>query len=134
MTSGRFNRRMRIGMSPRTTAASIALSLTALAAAPVAPIPPTANRPTVILIAVSGLGSRLGCYGAPVSTPHVDRLAKMGRRFDRVYSQYPADAPSLVSLMTGLRPDKTGIWGPPEAPAEGAESLQNRFRVGGYLA
>ncbi|MFI5184221.1 MAG: sulfatase-like hydrolase/transferase, partial [Vicinamibacteria bacterium] len=125
---------MRFGTSPRTTAASMALSVTALAAAPVAPIPPTASRPTVILIAVSGLGSRLGCYGAPVSTPNVDRLAKMGRRFDRVYSQYPADAPSLVSLMTGLRPDKTGVWGQPAVPVEGAESLQNRFRVGGYLA
>lgn len=125
---------MRVGTSPRNAAAAIALALAALAAGPAAPIPPSASRPTVILIAVSGLGSRLGCYGAPVTTPHIDRLAKMGRRFDRVYSQYPGDAPSLVSMMTGWRPDTTRVWGPPEAPVVGAESLQNRFRVGGYLS
>jgi len=132
--SAGLNRGMLAGASPRTTAASIALSVAALTAAPASPVPPTESRPTVILIAASGLGTRLGCYGAPVSTPHIDRLAKMGRRFNRVYAQYPLGPPSLVSLMTGWRPDKTGVWGAPEAPVPGAESLQNRFRVGGYLS
>jgi uncharacterized sulfatase len=104
------------------------------AESPVTPIePPTSERPSVVLIAVSGIGTRLGCYGAPVKTPNIDRLAQLGRRFDRAYSQYPAAEASRVSLMTGWRPEKTGVWGPPEGRVEDATPLQERFRAGGYL-
>ena len=123
-----------MGTSRLSAGATAGLAAAALAAAPAGPLPPTPDKPTVVLIAVSGLGARLGCYGAPVATPNIDRLAGMGRRFDRAYTQYPAGPPSFVSLMTGWRPDKTDVWGPPRAPVEGAESLQNRFRVAGYLA
>jgi iduronate 2-sulfatase len=125
---------MRLGTSRVSMGAVAGLALAALGGAPAGPLPATADRPTVVLIAVSGLGTRLGCYGAPVETPNIDRLSRMGRRFERAYTQYPAGPPSFVSLMTGWRPDKTGVWGPPRAPVEGAESLQNDFRSGGYQA
>ncbi len=44
----------------------------------------------------------LGCYGHPhIETPHIDRLASMGVRFDRAYVQAPLCGPSRMSTYTG---------------------------------
>ena len=47
----------------------------------------------------------LGCYGNEfVKTPNIDRLARMGIKFDRAYSQSPVCAPSRASFLTGRYP------------------------------
>ena len=44
----------------------------------------------------------LGCYGHPhLKTPHFDRLAAMGVRFDRAIIQSPLCGPSRMSTYTG---------------------------------
>ena len=69
-------------------------------------------RPNVLFIMSDDLRDAVGCYGhALAKTPHIDRLAARGVRFDRAYVQYPVCNPSRSSLLTGLRCEQTGVVG-----------------------
>ncbi len=70
-------------------------------------------RPNVLFIAIDDLNDWLGCMnGHPnTRTPSMDRLAREGILFTNAYCQAPLCGPSRASLMTGLRPSTTGIYG-----------------------
>lgn len=69
-----------------------------------------AARPNVLFVVVDDLSCVLGCYGHPLGkTPNADALAGRALRFERAYCQYPVCNPSRTSMLTGLRPDSTGI-------------------------
>ena len=65
----------------------------------------------VIFIAADDLGNVLG-PDKPVQlrTPNFDRLMNRGVFFEQAYCQIPLCNPSRASVMTGRRPDVTGVW------------------------
>lgn len=92
----------------------------------------------VILMYADDLGwGDLGCYGSPLSTPHLDKAAREGTRFTNCLSANPVCSPSRAALLTGRYPtrvgvpvvlfpaDKTGL-------AEGEQTLAQLLKVQGY--
>jgi arylsulfatase A-like enzyme len=47
----------------------------------------------------------------PIQTPQLVRLAGRGTLFTNAYCSSPACNPSRVSLLTGLRPGTSGVYG-----------------------
>jgi iduronate 2-sulfatase len=68
------------------------------------------GKTNVLLICVDDLKPLLGCYGAQVKSPNIDRLAASAVRFDAAYANQAVCAPSRNSLMTGRRPTSLGIY------------------------
>lgn len=59
-------------------------------------------RPNVIVVMLDDLGfADLGCYGAEIETPHIDRLARQGLRFSQFYNTAKCE-PSRICLLSGL--------------------------------
>jgi arylsulfatase A-like enzyme/nicotinamidase-related amidase len=104
-------------------AAALAVVTTGLRVATAAS--PAAGRPpNVILILADDLGAKeLGCYGHPRHrTPHLDRLASEGTRFETFFS-HPLCTPTRMALMTGQYGFHNGFLGmanPAFTPAKGS--------------
>ena len=65
----------------------------------------------VLFIMADDLNNDMQCYGNSfIKTPHLNNLVKRSTRFDRAYCQFPLCSPSRVSMLTGYRPDVTGVY------------------------
>ncbi len=70
-----------------------------------------ADKPNVLFIAIDDLRPELGCYGSDAAiSPNLDKIAKEGLLFNRAYCQQAICRPSRASLMTGARPETTGLF------------------------
>ncbi len=70
-------------------------------------------RPNVLFIAIDDQNDWIGHLGGhPMAkTPHIDRLAQRGTAFLNAHINSPLCNPCRTSLMLGLRPTTTGIYG-----------------------
>jgi len=60
------------------------------------------RRPNILWLIGENIGPDLGCYGAPlVKTPHLDRLAAEGMRFNKAFDTAPHCSCSRSAFMTG---------------------------------
>jgi len=60
------------------------------------------KKPNILLIVGDDIGfSDIGCYGAEINTPNLDRLAANGMRFTQFYNMAKCN-PTRSSLFTGL--------------------------------
>lgn len=50
------------------------------------------------------------CYGGPIKTPNINKLAKEGIRFKDFYSAAPNCSPARTGLLTGRTPSRVGVY------------------------
>lgn len=71
----------------------------------------TAKLPNVVVLLADDLGYQdIGCYGGPVNTPALDRLASEGTRFTQFYSGCAVCSPSRAVLLTGRHHIRAGVY------------------------
>jgi uncharacterized sulfatase len=68
-------------------------------------------RPNIIMLFIDDLGwGDFSCFGNPdARTPHIDRLAAEGLRFEQFYVNSPICSPSRCALTTGQYPQRHRI-------------------------
>ncbi|UCF35230.1 MAG: sulfatase-like hydrolase/transferase, partial [Phycisphaerales bacterium] len=70
-----------------------------------------ARRPNIIFIMADDHGAQaMRCYGSRVNrTPHIDRLAANGMRFDNCFCTNAICAPSRAVILTGKHSHVNGV-------------------------
>jgi len=81
------------------------------------------ERPNILWLVAEDLSPYIPAYGdSTVATPHLDRLAREGVRYTRVFSPSGVCAPSRAALALGMYPTRIGAMhmrtGPWYAPSE----------------
>jgi iduronate 2-sulfatase len=65
----------------------------------------------VLFIAIDDLRTELNCYGAShIKSPNIDKLAADGIMFKQAHVQQAICMASRASIMSGIRPEKKGIY------------------------
>ncbi|RDJ08864.1 arylsulfatase B [Rhizobium grahamii] len=68
-----------------------------------------ATRPNIVYIIADDMGWRdAGFQGSDIKTPHIDKLAQEGARFDQFYVQ-PMCTPTRAAFITGRYPLRYGL-------------------------
>ena len=69
------------------------------------------TKRNVLFIAIDDLKPLLGCYGYDyMITPNIDKVAYEGVIFENAHCQQAVCGPARASILTGMRPDYTGVW------------------------
>ena len=90
--------------------------------------------PTNILLITSDQHhfSALGSVNPKIRTPHLDRLAREGTRFERAYCVNPTCSPSRATMITGLYPSQHGCWAIGVKLPEDVPTAGDLFQAQGY--
>lgn len=102
--------------------------------------PSAQGKPNVLLIIADDLRDYVGWMGghSQAVTPNMDRLAKMGMRFTNAHCNYALCNPSRTSLLTGMLPSSSGVFGNEQdwrrsVQIAGKPTLPEHFKARGYL-
>ena len=69
-----------------------------------------AERPNIIIVLADDFGyADVSAFGGSVPTPHLDRMAREGTRFEQFYVASPICSPSRAGLITGQFPARWRI-------------------------
>lgn len=80
----------------------LVILLAAACASAESPAAEAPRRPNIVWIVVDDMSADFGCYGQTrIATPHVDRLAREGSRFQWAFTTAPVCSPSRSALITG---------------------------------
>ncbi|HEY0624938.1 sulfatase [Sphingomonas sp.] len=108
------------------------------AAAPVTTVRAATGRQRNVLLLISDdQGLDLGCYGTPIATPRLDRLAGEGTRFTHAFAAVSSCSPSRAVIHTGLYGHQNGMYGLQhdvhhQSLLDGIETLPSLLRRAGY--
>jgi len=96
-----------------------------------------AEQRNVLLLISDDQGLDLGCYGVPIRTPRIDRLAAQGTRFTQGFAAVSSCSPSRAVLNTGLFTHQNGMYGLQhdvhhQSLLDGVETLPALLRRAGY--
>lgn len=94
-----------------------------------------AKQPNIILIMVDTLrADYVSAYGYPKNlTPHLDRLAADGTRFDKMFAQASWTKPSAATMLTGLYPSTHKAVGKPDMLPDNIDTVAELVQAGGYM-
>ncbi|WP_299556507.1 sulfatase [Seonamhaeicola sp.] len=69
------------------------------------------KKPNILFIGIDDLRPELGCYGSDIAiSPNLDKLSSQGLQFNKAYCQQAICGPSRASLLTGIRPETSGVF------------------------
>jgi arylsulfatase len=91
-------------------------------------------KPNILLLMTDQQrADALGCSGGWLETPHMDRIAAGGVRFENCITNSPVCIPARLSLATGLYPHNTGVWTNQPSQLNAAQpTWMQRVREAGY--
>jgi arylsulfatase A-like enzyme len=94
------------------------------------------TQPNIVFIMADDHASKaIGCYGAQInSTPHLDRIAEEGMRFDHCYVTNSICTPSRASILTGTYNHVNGVVTLDSAINKHLPNVAKHLRTGGYQA
>ena len=97
------------------------------------------SKPNVLFIIADDLRDWTSWQGGhpQAHTPNMDRLAKMGMRFTNAHCNYALCNPSRTSLLTGMLPSSSGVYGNEQdwrrsVQVVGKQTLPEFFKASGY--
>ncbi|MGK6320508.1 sulfatase family protein [Sphingomonas sp. DT-204] len=124
-------------MDRRTLLRRTATLAAGTALAPALKAAPAGRQRNVLLLISDDQGLDLGCYGVPIRTPRIDRLAREGTRFARGYAAVSSCSPSRAVINTGLYTHQNGMYGLQhdvhhQSLLDGIETLPSLLRRAGH--
>lgn len=86
------------------------------------------TRKVIFIMTDTQRTDMLGCYGNPdMKTPHLDRLAEEGMRFNQAYTCQPVCGPARSAIFTGLYPHSNGAWANSQAIGDNVKTIGQRL-------